>query len=102
MTEKSTVFTQKIMAERKHTFTEALKGLTVEGFALLGVTKKGVVFEEVATGAMVELTAVAKKEEFDFSEAEAEYLEALEAKAEKERVKAEKVAKAEAKKAKAE
>ena len=102
MTEKSTVFAQKVMAERKHTFTEALKGLEVEGFILLGVTKKGVIFEEVATGAMVELTAVAKKEDFDFGEAEAEYLEAIEAKAEKERVKAEKIAKAEAKKAKAE
>jgi hypothetical protein len=93
------IFSQKVMAERKHTFNEALKGLTVEGFNFVGVTKKGVIFEEVATGAMVELSAVAKKEEFDFNEAEAEYNEAVEAKAEKERVKAEKLAKIEAKKA---
>jgi len=98
-TQTHPMFTQKLMAERKHLFNEALQTLEVQGFIFVGVTKKGIVFEEANTGAMVELTAVAKKQNYNFAEEEAEYLDAVEARVEKERAKAEKLAKIEAKKA---
>jgi len=82
MTEKN-VFGVKEMAERKATFMEALASLQVEGFTHVGQTKKGHVFEENENGAFVELVAVAKKDSFNFSDAEDEYLEAVKAREEK-------------------
>ena len=72
-------FGRDAMATRKEVFMNVLAILEVEGYTYVGRTKKGHVFEETATGAFVELTAVAKKEDFDFGDAESEYLEAVEA-----------------------
>ena len=95
-------FGRDAMASRKALFMEALKEIKVEGFEYVGQTKKGHVFEETETGAFVELTAVAKKEDFDFSDAESEYLEAIEAReAKAKEAEAKKLAR-EAKKAKKE
>jgi len=90
------------MGERKNTFMDALAVLNVEGYVYVGRTKKGHVFEEVATGAFVELAAVAKKETFDFGEAEGEYLDAVKAREEKAALAEKKRLEREAKKAKAE
>jgi len=101
MSEKNLVFGVKAMAERKAVAMEQLAGLAIEGFVMVGRTKKGIVFEEVATGAMLELSAVAKKEDYDFAEAEAEYLEAIETASERKAKAEAKKAKDQAKKAKA-
>jgi len=87
-------YTTKEMAQRKAVFTETLSDLSVAGYVLVGRTKEGMVYED-GEGHMVVVTAVAKKESYDFAEAEAEFLDSLEAQAERK-------AKAEAKKAKAE
>lgn len=77
------VFGRDEMAARKALFMDALAGLEVEGYAYVGRTKKGHVFEELATGAFVELAAVAKKESFDFAAEEEEYLDAVKAREER-------------------
>jgi signal transduction histidine kinase len=73
------------MAERKSLFMNVLEGLKVEGYTYVGRTKKGHVFEELSTGAFVELAAVAKKPTFDFAGEEEEYLDAIKAREEREK-----------------
>jgi hypothetical protein len=90
------------MGARKAVFMGELEALKVEGYVYVGRTKKGHVFEEVATGAFVELTAVEKKDTFDFGEAEGEYLDAVEEREAKATLAEQKRVAREAKKAQAE
>jgi len=73
------MFSPKVMSKRKAIFMDSIETIKIEGYEYLGRTKKGHVFQEISTEAFVEISAVAKKEDFDFGDAENEYLEAVEA-----------------------